>query len=123
MFRQSCSWRKSGKSPNLKQLTLFFFSYFEMNFDIWRQFGRVIDMSDILLLILDVRYAYMCLSESYLQHLLLINIGAKLFKVIASLGLPVPPSLQQSTIIWSEIFFIYIKNCWKHVCDFNQSYF
>ena len=84
------------------------FSYFELNFDTWRQFGRVIDMSSILLLILDVRYAYMYVSELYLQHLLL-NIGAKLFKVNASLGLPVPPSLQQSTIMWSEIFFIYIN--------------
>ena len=33
------------------------FSYFELNIETWRQMWRVIEMSDIVLMILDVRYA------------------------------------------------------------------
>lgn len=32
-------------------------SYFEMNLETWRQLWRVLEMCDILLLIVDVRYA------------------------------------------------------------------
>lgn len=33
------------------------FSYFELNLETWRQLWRVIEMSDVILMILDVRYA------------------------------------------------------------------
>ena len=60
------------------------FSYFELNFDTWRQFGRVIDMSDILLLILDVRYAFMCIYSKRISNtffsILLFSILKQSFK-------------------------------------------
>lgn len=40
------------KSCNLDRL-----SYFELNLETWRQLWRVLEMSDIVLLIVDIRYA------------------------------------------------------------------
>ena len=43
-------------------------SYFELNLETWRQFWRVIEMSDILLLILDIRYATATFPPSLYEY-------------------------------------------------------
>ena len=41
-------------------------SYFELNLETWRQLWRVLEMCDILLLIVDVRYAVsICLTSCF----------------------------------------------------------
>ncbi|CAG9790519.1 unnamed protein product [Diatraea saccharalis] len=44
-------------------------SYFELNLETWRQLWRVLEMCDILLLIVDVRYAGLMFPPSLYQHI------------------------------------------------------
>lgn len=44
-------------------------SYFEMNLETWRQLWRVLEMCDILLLIVDVRYAGMMFPPSLYEYI------------------------------------------------------
>lgn len=48
-------------------------SYFELNLETWRQFWRVIEMSDILLLILDIRYATATFPPSLYEYVVMKN--------------------------------------------------
>ncbi|GBP13636.1 Guanine nucleotide-binding protein-like 1 [Eumeta japonica] len=43
-------------------------SYFELNLETWRQLWRVLEMSDVLLLIVDVRFAAMMFPPSLYDH-------------------------------------------------------
>ena len=45
------------------------YSYFELNLETWRQLWRVIEMSDVLLMILDVRYATATFPPSLYHHI------------------------------------------------------
>lgn len=40
-------------------------SYFDLNLETWRQLWRVLEMSDVILFIVDIRYP---VSNEYLQH-------------------------------------------------------
>ncbi|XP_034838962.1 guanine nucleotide-binding protein-like 1 [Maniola hyperantus] len=50
-------------SPHWKEM-----SYFELNLETWRQLWRVLEMCDILLLIVDVRYAGMMFPPSLYEY-------------------------------------------------------
>jgi len=46
-------------------------SFFELNLETWRQLWRVTEMSDILLLILDIRYAAATFPPALYQHIVI----------------------------------------------------
>lgn len=40
-------------------------SYFELNLETWRQLWRVLEISDIILVIVDIRYAVSIVTNSF----------------------------------------------------------
>lgn len=42
-------------------------SYFELNLETWRQLWRVLEISDIILVIVDIRYAVSIINSSFQQ--------------------------------------------------------
>jgi len=65
-------------------------SYFELNLETWRQFWRVIEMSDILLLILDIRYATATFPPSLYEYI--VKKQKSLILVLNKIDL-IPPEL------------------------------
>jgi len=73
-------------------------SYFELNLETWRQFWRVIEMSDILLLILDIRYATATFPPSLYEYVIKKN--KSLILVLNKIDL-IPPELSAA---WKAYF-------------------
>eukprot|EP00092_Neocalanus_flemingeri_P018436 GFUD01019955.1.p1 GENE.GFUD01019955.1~~GFUD01019955.1.p1 ORF type:complete len:549 (-),score=165.75 GFUD01019955.1:56-1702(-) len=65
-------------------------SFFELNLETWRQFWRVIEMSDILLLILDIRYATATFPPSLYEYV--VRKQKSLILVLNKIDL-IPPEL------------------------------
>jgi len=65
-------------------------SFFELNLETWRQFWRVIEMSDILLLILDIRYATATFPPSLYEYV--VKKEKSLILVLNKIDL-IPPEL------------------------------
>ncbi|OWF39484.1 guanine nucleotide-binding protein-like 1 [Mizuhopecten yessoensis] len=65
-------------------------SYFEMNLETWRQLWRVLEMSDILLLILDIRYPVLHMSPA-LYHTVTHDLGKSIIIILNKVDLAPPP--------------------------------
>lgn len=66
-------------------------SYFELNLETWRQLWRVLEMADILLLILDIRYPVLHMSPA-LYHTVTHDLGKSIIIILNKVDLA-PPSL------------------------------
>ncbi|KAK1116981.1 hypothetical protein K0M31_017031 [Melipona bicolor] len=76
-------------------------SYFELNLETWRQLWRVLEMSDILLIIVDIRYTVL-MFPPYLYEYITNELKKDMILVLNKVDL-VPPSL---VIAWKEYFHI-----------------
>ncbi|CAD1476638.1 unnamed protein product, partial [Heterotrigona itama] len=76
-------------------------SYFELNLETWRQLWRVLEMSDILLIIVDIRYTVL-MFPSYLYEYITNELKKDMILVLNKVDLA-PPSL---VIAWKEYFHI-----------------
>ncbi|XP_060069703.1 guanine nucleotide-binding protein-like 1 [Ylistrum balloti] len=65
-------------------------SYFELNLETWRQLWRVLEMSDILLLILDIRYPVLHMSPA-LYHTVTHDLGKSIIIILNKVDLAPPP--------------------------------
>lgn len=65
-------------------------SYFELNLETWRQLWRVLEMCDVLLLILDIRYPVLHMSPA-LYHLVTHDLGKSIIIVLNKVDLAPPP--------------------------------
>ncbi|XP_022710458.1 guanine nucleotide-binding protein-like 1 [Varroa jacobsoni] len=74
-------------------------SYFELNLETWRQLWRVIEMSDVLLLIADVRYPLIHIPLSLLEYIG--DLGKRVIIVLNKVDL-VDPELAASWITFLE---------------------
>ncbi|XP_033729463.1 guanine nucleotide-binding protein-like 1 [Pecten maximus] len=72
-------------------------SYFELNLETWRQLWRVLEMSDVLLLILDIRYPVLHMSPA-LYHTVTHELGKSIIIILNKIDLA-PPSL---VIAWKH---------------------
>jgi len=68
-------------------------SFFELNLETWRQFWRVIEMSDVLLLILDIRYATATFPPSLYDYV--VEKNKSLILVLNKIDL-IPPELSSA---------------------------
>jgi len=73
-------------------------SYFELNLETWRQLWRVLEKSDVLLIILDVRYAAATFPPSLYNYI--ISKGKKLIIVLNKIDL-IPSTLAAA---WNNYF-------------------
>lgn len=74
-------------------------SYFELNLETWRQLWRVLEMSDILLIIVDVRYPVL-MFPPYLYHHVTTELKKDMILVLNKIDLA-PPAL---VVAWKEYF-------------------
>ncbi|KZC06821.1 PREDICTED: guanine nucleotide-binding protein-like 1 [Dufourea novaeangliae] len=74
-------------------------SYFELNLETWRQLWRVLEMSDILLIIVDIRYPVL-MFPPYLYHHVTNELKKDMILVLNKVDL-VPPAL---VVAWKEYF-------------------
>lgn len=74
-------------------------SYFELNLETWRQLWRVLEMSDILLIIVDIRYAVL-MFPPYLYEYITNELQKDMILVLNKVDLA-PPAL---VIAWKEYF-------------------
>ncbi|XP_029649152.1 guanine nucleotide-binding protein-like 1 [Octopus sinensis] len=74
-------------------------SYFELNLETWRQLWRVLEMSDIILLIIDIRHPAVHLSPALYDHVI-DDLGKSLILILNKFDL-VPPAL---VIAWKHYF-------------------
>lgn len=74
-------------------------SYFELNLETWRQLWRVIEMSDILLIIVDIRYPVM-MFPPYLYNYITNDLGKDMILILNKVDLA-PPAL---VVAWKEYF-------------------
>ncbi|XP_008204925.1 guanine nucleotide-binding protein-like 1 isoform X1 [Nasonia vitripennis] len=74
-------------------------SYFELNLETWRQLWRVIEMSDILLIIVDIRYPVM-MFPPYLYNYVTNDLGKEMILILNKVDLA-PAAL---VVAWQEYF-------------------
>ncbi|XP_011504502.1 PREDICTED: guanine nucleotide-binding protein-like 1 [Ceratosolen solmsi marchali] len=74
-------------------------SYFELNLETWRQLWRVIEMSDILLIIADIRYPVM-MFPPYLYNYVTNDLGKDMILILNKVDLA-PSAL---IVAWQEYF-------------------
>ncbi|KAL6426727.1 hypothetical protein ACFW04_009230 [Cataglyphis niger] len=74
-------------------------SYFELNLETWRQLWRVLEMSDILLIIVDIRYTVL-MFPPYLYHYVTNELQKDMILVLNKVDLA-PPAL---VVAWKEYF-------------------
>ncbi|XP_033312012.1 guanine nucleotide-binding protein-like 1 [Bombus bifarius] len=74
-------------------------SYFELNLETWRQLWRVLEMSDILLIIVDIRYTVL-MFPPYLYEYITNELKKDMILVLNKVDLA-PPAL---VIAWKEYF-------------------
>ena len=74
-------------------------SYFELNLETWRQLWRVLEMSDILLIIVDIRYPAL-MFPPYLYHHVTNELKKDMILVLNKVDLA-PPAL---AVAWKEYF-------------------
>ncbi|XP_026315234.1 guanine nucleotide-binding protein-like 1 [Hyposmocoma kahamanoa] len=100
---------KLQKSEHWKDI-----SYFELNLETWRQLWRVLEMCDILLLIVDVRYAGMMFPPSLYKYIVteqkkdMIIVLNKIDLVPASV---VAAWKEYFTLNWPGIRVVYFTSC------------
>lgn len=74
-------------------------SYFELNLETWRQLWRVLEMSDILLIIVDIRYPVL-MFPPYLYHYVTMDLRKDMILILNKIDLA-PPAL---VVAWKEYF-------------------
>lgn len=74
-------------------------SYFELNIETWRQLWRVLEISDVLLMIVDIRYPVL-MFPPYLYKYVTKTLGKDMILVLNKIDLA-PPAL---VIAWREYF-------------------
>ncbi|KAF7996360.1 hypothetical protein HCN44_001992 [Aphidius gifuensis] len=74
-------------------------SYFELNLETWRQLWRVLEMSDLLLIIVDIRYPVM-MFPPYLYNYITNDLGKDMILVLNKIDLA-PASL---VVAWRDYF-------------------
>ncbi|KAM0725204.1 Guanine nucleotide-binding protein-like 1 [Formica fusca] len=74
-------------------------SYFELNLETWRQLWRVLEMSDVLLIIVDIRYTVL-MFPPYLYHYVTNELQKDMILVLNKVDLA-PPAL---VVAWKEYF-------------------
>jgi ribosome biogenesis GTPase A len=74
-------------------------SYFELNLETWRQLWRVIEISDILLIIVDIRYPVM-MFPPYLYNYVTNKLGKDMILILNKVDLA-PSAL---VVAWQEYF-------------------
>lgn len=74
-------------------------SYFELNLETWRQLWRVLEMSDILLIIVDIRYPVL-MFPPYLYDYIINILQKDMILVLNKVDLA-PPAL---VVAWKEYF-------------------
>lgn len=74
-------------------------SYFELNLETWRQLWRVLEMSDVLLIIVDIRYPVL-MFPPYLYHYVTNELQKDMILVLNKVDLA-PPAL---VVAWKEYF-------------------
>lgn len=74
-------------------------SYFELNLETWRQLWRVLEMSDVLLIIVDIRYPVL-MFPPYLYHYVTNKLQKDMIMVLNKVDLA-PPAL---VVAWREYF-------------------
>ncbi|XP_053976140.1 guanine nucleotide-binding protein-like 1 [Hylaeus volcanicus] len=74
-------------------------SYFELNLETWRQLWRVLEMSDILLFIIDIRYTVL-MFPPYLYHHITKELNKDMILILNKVDLA-PPAL---VVAWKEYF-------------------
>ena len=74
-------------------------SYFELNLETWRQLWRVLEMSDMLLIIVDIRYPVL-MFPPYLYNYITNDLGKDMILVLNKIDLA-PPAL---VVAWREYF-------------------
>lgn len=74
-------------------------SYFEMNLETWRQLWRVLEMSDIMLMIVDIRYPMLHFSPALYNHIVH-ELGKHAVLVLNKVDM-VPPEL---VVAWKSYF-------------------
>lgn len=89
-------------------------SYFEMNLETWRQLWRVLEISDIILLIVDIRFAALHFSPAFY------NYCNEVLKKDVILVLNKIDLVQTSTVIaWKHYFLKHFPNL--HILLFSSS--
>ncbi|XP_076093533.1 guanine nucleotide-binding protein-like 1 [Mytilus galloprovincialis] len=76
-------------------------SYFELNLETWRQLWRVLEMSDIILIIVDIRYPMLHFSPALYNHVIN-DLGKHAILILNKVDM-VPPEL---VIAWKEHFLL-----------------
>ncbi|CAC5357020.1 Guanine nucleotide-binding protein-like 1,Large subunit GTPase 1 homolog [Mytilus coruscus] len=76
-------------------------SYFELNLETWRQLWRVLEMSDIVLIIVDIRYPMLHFSPALYNHVVN-DLGKHAVLILNKVDM-VPPEL---VIAWKEHFLL-----------------
>ncbi|GAB1868182.1 Guanine nucleotide-binding protein-like 1 [Camponotus japonicus] len=74
-------------------------SYFDLNLETWRQLWRVLEMSDVLLIIVDIRYPVL-MFPPYLYHYVTNKLQKDMIMVLNKVDLA-PPAL---VVAWREYF-------------------
>lgn len=74
-------------------------SYFELNLETWRQLWRVLEISDMLLVIVDIRYPVL-MFPPYLYRYVTNDLGKDMILVLNKIDLA-PPAL---VVAWREYF-------------------
>lgn len=74
-------------------------SYFELNLETWRQLWRVLEMSDVLLIIVDIRYPVL-MFPPYLYYYVTNELQKDMILVLNKVDLA-PPAL---VVAWKEYF-------------------
>lgn len=74
-------------------------SYFELNLETWRQLWRVLEMSDILLIIVDIRYCVL-MFPPYLYRYVTEELGKEMILVLNKVDLASPALV----VAWKEYF-------------------
>lgn len=74
-------------------------SYFELNLETWRQLWRVLEMSDVLLIIVDIRYTVL-MFPPYLYRYITNELKKDMILVLNKVDLA-PPAL---VVAWKEYF-------------------
>uniref|UniRef100_A0A1A9X0T7 Guanine nucleotide-binding protein-like 1 n=1 Tax=Glossina brevipalpis TaxID=37001 RepID=A0A1A9X0T7_9MUSC len=94
-FREYINKTQEKQKTENKDLSLF-----ELNLETWRQFWRVLELSDILLMIVDVRYAQALMFPPSLYKHLVTDVGKKVILVLNKVDLVAP----EIVIAWRQYF-------------------
>ena len=89
-------------------------SYFEMNLETWRELWRVTEISDILLLIVDIRFAPLHFSPAFYHHCT-VRLGKDLILVLNKIDLVATPLVTA----WKHYFEQRFPKC--HILLFSSA--